>query len=121
MAFAVAGAVGDERLVEGDAGCLGCFGQAVDIGHEGDDRLAGALFSDPRGGQAGDAAGDRKPFFSRIPVTYSEVSISWYPSSLNEKMESTICCVKVRRPSTISRAACLRTRGRRGLRRRAQP
>ena len=43
-----------------------------------------------------------KPFFSRMPVRYFEVSTSWKPSSPKLNTESTISCASLARPSTCS-------------------
>src|SRR5215207_8525810 len=48
-----------------------------------------------------------KPFFSRIPVRYLDVSTSWKPSSPKLNTMSTICCVSVASPSTPLAASVL--------------
>ena len=48
-----------------------------------------------------------KPFCSRIPVRYLEVSTSCIPSSPNEKTWSIICWMRVARASTFVSASAL--------------
>src|SRR5215475_8797914 len=55
VAFAVTGSAFDEWIVKCDAGSLGGTRNAVFVGDKSDDGFAGAVGSDPSGGNAGNS------------------------------------------------------------------
>jgi hypothetical protein len=61
VAFTVSRGTGQDGIGIDHAGLLGRLGNAVDVGAEGDDRLAVAPAGDPGGGNAGHAALDLEP------------------------------------------------------------
>ena len=67
--FPMPGRALNDRIVISHARLLRRLRNAINIRDESDHRLAGAPGGHPRRGNSRDAALDRKPFFSRIPVT----------------------------------------------------